>query len=400
MGRVPQPVEVRKGSRACFQVARSNPLLYSYAVGSEKLELKQSDEFQGFVSGLQSLVGSLSFVDSASSATPERLLNFLQSGDFARAQAISSTLLLRNNLAEPRDVALVFQYHAKLDTLSAAISRLERNRLESDGAVDLTRVEERLAEDLRRASDVLERANSLYSSISGGGGTTPSGVASGRAYQLLATSRLESIKTTLGTLRVTLGDPPLLCQDVGEDPVRVVLTSKRVIAPLEGSKSMRPVDTLAVFDVRPGSVDRFRLAPAALISYPLSAGAASFSVEDSVVTRGSADVIRAVVPAAQFRVQETDLWGTLGVSPRSVTSLPDLYLGLAYDFGDTVGGASATLGFGVTLFQTPTGLSKGQVGERLPADIGEIDDIVARKHLLGVGFTFTVGSLSLSSKGR
>ena len=76
----------------------------------------------------------------------------------------------------------------------------------------------------------------------------------------------------------------------------------------------------------------------------------------------------------------------------------DIFFGLVLRGGASVIGSNLIIGAGLTLSNVATGLSKGEVGKPLPAEVSSLDDIVKRSLRPGAAVVFSLSGLSLGGK--
>ena len=359
-GAPPQPLEVRQGSSACYIVENPNPLLYTYSISTTVIPQDEPEQLSSLLDNLKSLV------------------------DLALT-------LPSDGSAETTSPANAPEYGEIVNSLDEDYEALVQARTASDATANFAETVATMKRLLKDAEETGKNAEALYKASD----PVKKDVRALRAYELILKERIAEIEKAVREVEVYATQPFVLCTPVGENLIRVALASSRKIKATEEAPTRRPIDTLATFEVRPRTTKRFRIAPSLVIGYPLAAGAHSFAVRDSALVQDAPETSFLAPVVAQFRNWETPLWGTVGVRPRGLDEVPDLFLGLAYDFGDLIGGPSATLGAGVTILQTPVRLKKGKLGEALPPDVEELEDIVERKPLIGFGFTFTISSLEL-----
>jgi hypothetical protein len=114
----------------------------------------------------------------------------------------------------------------------------------------------------------------------------------------------------------------------------------------------------------------------------------SFAVADGKVTETEGDqlLFRPAIFADFRSWGPAWIWGTVGISGDK-EGVSDLFVGVTGRFGFSVVGARIALGIGLAATRLPTGLTKGAVGEPLPPDVANIDKIVKKSLVPGLGIT-------------
>jgi len=348
---LPPVLKIRKGSQACFVVQNPNPLLYTYSVSFKTISPDEPEEITKFISQLSPIV----------------------------SRGVSGTATANS----------IDNYLSNVDNINKSYIDIQKARLNSDNVTDFSETITTLENSIGDAETNITEANDAYGDLDKEQQTKAASI---RAYQLIIEDKINTIKGDVSAVKTYKLNELQSCVVVGKDRMVVTLSAVPKIKEIKDQKGkLRPIDSLASFTVSP-QLD-YRIAPALLLSYPLTNSAKSFAVKNGVVVEQAVEFSRPILPILQVRDWLAPIWGAVGVRPRGTEQVPDLFLGIIWS---PIESPSITLGFGATFVNTPVALSKGGVGLPLPADVEKLDDIVERKYLPGFGFTLTIGSLKLS----
>lgn len=153
-----------------------------------------------------------------------------------------------------------------------------------------------------------------------------------------------------------------------------------IASPLKGVKAERDVDTIATIIIRPYITSSWELLPTANFVYTESGK--KYGVEDGKITQRPGESVTPKL--GMFLVRNIWNWGAskeirtgIGVGfalkpTKDQKILDNLYAGYFVNMYDQL-----RLGFGVGWAQVPSGLNTGVVGEALPKDVSNIDDITS-----------------------
>ncbi len=345
-------LQIQKGASVCFVIDNPNLLLYSYKIVTKVVEDKPSQELNDFVKLLEPL-----------------LENLIAKGDDGD------------------------DYVQLIDKIAELNIKIEARKISSDSEADFSVVFAEMSENIKELKRKIGQANTQFEAMDVDEKKLKKGL---QAYLKIIEERIGIIEKDLNATRVSLTSEYTLCVPVEKGVMKVYLIATRKVKLNKDETPVRPVDTLAVLTVRALDDQRYRFASGVLLSYPLGKGATSFAVENNLIVEKPVETDVSVPVMFQGRFKKSNTWGAIGVGMGGEKIIKNIFLGIIFDLGEAVGSPfSMTLGAGATFMTTATRLSKGKVGEALPADVKTIDDVIDKKLLPGFGVTFTIGALKL-----
>lgn len=351
---VPTLIRVPQGGRGCFRVERSNPLLYTYTLGSKILKVETPDTISQVMKQLLALA-------------PKAALPGM---GFMAADKISAA-----------DTA--GKYASTVGQLLRITTEMEALKLSSDSAADLAMLARRALASGSASADTNSIADGIYNSMSEGM-KKDMGVRMVRAAQLAQAEKGKRLVREFEAVEALLAQR-LCSAPLAKDRLHLTLS----IAPKEGvpaANLKRMVgDEVTSFDVDPVSNTEMDFGPGVILN-TLGRPSKSFALEDGKITQGQGEqlLFRPAI-MANFRSWGPGwLWGSVGVSG-SKDGISDLFVGATGRFGQQIAGARVSIGIGLAASQLPVGLSKGAVGQPLPEDISSLDKILRKSLVPGLG---------------
>jgi hypothetical protein len=348
----PARIQIEEGGEICFKIEHANAVLYDYSLKTEVLETPSPP------SSLLELVKK--FADFFEPIAVPKVVT-----DSTRY--VESVTGLYKNLSEMRQKTLQSDSIADFNVSYKAVDSLNTLAKENNSAADSLWV-------------ILER-----------GGVKPNGFL----------AMLRGVQTTLWQETSTLWDrfekakgwDARRCVEIGTDRLRISL---RIKGEAEDNTLMRPRGDVGSVEAIPIATSGFAVAGGAVVSV-LVRDQKRFTLRDGVVTEMDDDEprLRPMVFGLGRAWTVPWLWGAIGVSADD-DGVSDVFLGLMARFGSALGGQQLSIGIGPTFTRVAVGLEKGQVGEPLPEDIDDLDDIIERQLRFGLGFTLAITGFDFS----
>jgi len=344
---------VPQGSQACFSVERANPLLYTYTVGSKILKVETPDTVSRILKQLLAL--------APRAVVPGQ-------GFFAPDTVGTS--------------GPIGQYAATVGQLFRIRTEMEALKLSSDSASNLVELAKAGIMLASEAADTNTVAEDAYKALSDEARKQMT-VRMLRAGQL---DQADRAKHLAGEFEGAEGlMTQRLCVPMAKDRVRVTLSiAARSGVGADNLKKMTG-DEIASFDAEPKSTAALEFGPGVIFN-TLRDRSKSFAVAEGKIVENEGDqlLFRPAILANFRSWGPTWIWGTVGISGND-EGISDLFVGVTGRFGYSIAGARLALGVGLAAARLPTGLTKGAVGEALPADVPNIDKIVKKSLVPGFG---------------
>lgn len=351
---VPTLIRVPQGGRGCFRIERSNPLLYTYALGSKILKVEKPDTISQLMKQLLALA-------------PKAALPGM---GFVAADRISAA-----DTAE--------KYASAVGQLVRITTEIEAMKLSSDSATDIAAFARRVLVSGSAFADTNYIADDIYESMSEGM-KKDMGVRIVRSAQLTQAEKGKRLVKEFEAVEALL-EQRLCSAPLAKDRLQLNLS----IAPKEGvpASNLRRIvgDAVTSFEVDPVSNTEMDFGPGVIMN-TLGRPSKSFALADGKITQGTGEqlLFRPAIMANFRSWGPAWFWGSIGVSG-SKDGISDLFVGAAGRFGQQIAGARVSIGIGLAASQLPVGLSKGAVGQPLPEDISSLDKILRKSLVPGLG---------------
>lgn len=351
---IPTLMPIPQGGSACFRVERANPLLYTYSVGSKIVKVETPDTVSQVLRQLLAL---------------------------APKAAIPGVGLLPDDRVSTADQTAV--YAGTVGQLFRIRTEMESLKVSSDSASNLVALANEGITLANAAADTSTAADKEYASLPDATKKDMT-VRMLRAGQLDQTDKAKRLAQEFASVEALLGQR-LCAAPLGKERMHVTLSI--AAKPGIGTDNLKKVtgDELASFDVEPISNAAIEFGPG-LILNRLDRKGKEFALSEGKITESEGDdlLFRPSV-FANFRSWGPKwIWGTVGVSGDK-DGISDLFVGGTGRFGYSVAGARLAVGVGLAATRLATGLTKGAVGQPLPADITSLEKIVKKKLLPGLG---------------
>jgi hypothetical protein len=340
---VPSAMRVRVGEQACVEVENANPVLYTYDAAAANLIGEDPKEAAQIAEILSALLERAGAAGAAAGGNPI-------------ADYIDAVANLHRTYTELAATRKASDRYDDFPLVVAEVRRLNARALE----------EQRRAEEKFEAIDADDRRTNFTV----------------RMVRDVQQNSAEGSKAIFEEF--DKADPKVeRCVTVTENMQRVTLAVRF----RESGKSARLTgDSVIAFTVEPVLAKSIEIGAGAIASIA-PRGQQQFGVRDGVVTGGPDD--RTPMRAAAFLLARSWgpewLWGAVGFSGDK-SGVSTLFLGPALRFGGSVVGTRLTLAAGWALTRVPVSLKDGAIGQPLPSNIKDIDEITERamRSALGV----------------
>jgi hypothetical protein len=362
---LPRLVLVPTGQKACFQVTNMNPVLYTYAAGTEEIKVETPAEITLLLGALQSLTGvAWSEKETEDKLDPKR----------APTRAMVSNMTHYQNI-----VAVLFRHAETLKDLRQASDAVAK--FETAAGLAYQKLEE-----ARIANDSAEK---IWKQTFTGNSAAEAAAADPvvkllRAAQLTSWSIAEAIGKEYKEASQHLNE--YLCIPVDEQPRTVYLSVK---AKPNGPKTPLRVtgDRVAAYEVDPTDSRQFTIG-AAIVATTFISGARSYRITDGKVAEFDGDnTVYLPAVTANFRLTE-HVWLTFGVSADTKDVVSGAHAGVSLASWAPRVGVRAGVGLGLSLAKVVTGVeSPATIGSALP-DGTKLEDVLRRETKPGLGITF------------
>jgi hypothetical protein len=357
---LPELISVPQGGLACFRIEGANPLLYTYSVGSTIVKVETPDTVGQIIKQLLALapkaaLAGAGFVQpTADEGGPEPAVRY--------AQVVGQVLRLRTE-------AEALKISSDTATNILALARVGKQR--ADAATDSAGIAEDVYKGLTDATRKLLTTRVL------------------RAAHLEQTEKAKRLSQEFMSVQSQLNQP-LCSAKLDKDRLHVTLSIAAKAGIPADNITKYTGDEVAAFDVEPLSTKALDFGPGMVIN-ALVRQAKTFSLVDQKIEEGQGDglLFRPAV-FANFRYWSPQwVWGTVGVSGNK-DGIEDLFVGLTARFVYSVAGARLAMGIGLAATRLPSGLTQGVVGQPLPANVSELDKIIKKSLMPGVGVMINV----------
>lgn len=366
---VPMLIPVPQGGKGCFKVERSNPLLYTYTIGSKILKVETPDTINQVLKQLLALAPKA----QVSSAAVTALAGF----GFIPANAEKAIVTKLN----PDDV-----YAAKVGQLFRITTEMEDLKLSSDTAESLASLAKAGLVMAAQAADSNSAADAAYKVVSD---PEPSMIVKMlRASQITQANKAKRLAQEFNAVDALLAER--LCSGQVKDQrlhLSLSIAGKEGV-PADNLKKITG-DTVTSFDIDPQSDTQLDFGPGMILN-TLANPSKTFAVANGVITQGEGDqlLFRPAI-LANFRSWGPSwIWASLGVAGNT-DGISDLFVGATGRFGQQVAGVRVAIGIGLAASNLPVGITKGAVGAALPDDIASLDKIIKKRLVPGLGVILT-----------
>lgn len=355
----PMEFAVKKGQTACVRIVDGNPLLYAYSVDTGTVAPPASEEGK-LVALFGTIINALSGTTAAKVASKFRVAGGPSATNYgSQVSSLYTRLQAIETAIESSDAG-------SFDLLEGAF------KIQYESAASLNQA----ADESWERMDAVEKDSAEFTRFS----------------QKLTWEAIQTWKTKLD-VAVSKRDQPI-CYPVTAPKMRFTLAIKPTLK-REGKTPARITNPQVTFTVESRSADRVYFSPGLVLSTFVQDNA-SFAIVNGVVdSTSNHDPAVGAALFAHYRIGSSPFFATFGASDNNATA-PDGFLGLT--FRDEFMGSAVSLGAGMVLRKTPVRLSQGQDGAALPADAGDLKDLIVRQYRPGLGIAFSITGLSLEKK--
>jgi hypothetical protein len=352
---VPKRLTLPVDGEVCVLVEHANPLLYSYSLRQQPINVDVPSDAKAIASALAGVLSG--------AGTPPG--------------------------GESDGLTLINVYGDTVAALFQRVLELNAFRLETDGTLDFTHSALDAGKRFEEARRLHLVAAEMYDhpSLEALRNDNPS-LRLLRAAHLRTWQEAEAVYKEFEDARSKLGRP--LCESVGSQVVSVRLAIART-----NNGPERPLratgDSLLAVDVVPRSNRTIEIGAGGILTI-LVQDQREFTISEGVIV-GQDNHEPRLQPGVFLLGRawsERWLWGVVGASADD-SGLSNVFLGMAGRFGDEIAGLRMTLGIGVSVTRTVVGLENGLTeGEPLPPDAGKLEDLLDRELRAGLGFLFSL----------
>lgn len=367
----PPRLEVPVGSKTCFEIEDSNPLLYTYEVQSKTITVQTPEGYSALLAALAAVVGAPAggVAKAEASATRAGLLR----GEQARP-TLQSTIVSNDSIA-------IDDYKLAINLIAAAATRLDSLRQASDNSFINYDAADAAKSDAEKWTRV---ADSIFKEY-----PTTLGVQLRRPLQLEAAKAVIAAYKPFSDARA-LGAPQY-CADIKDSPVHVTLKATRKVP---SEQHPRPIGEIVQVDVEPVNDKQFEILPVGIITFAVP-GAKTFYLDANKKVQERPDkggYFPSAGALASFRL--TRLVWVGAAAAKGQSSTPDSFVGFL--FRNPSIARFFVLGVGAGFASVPTDLQGGAtINGDLPPG-ADLSKVIKKSVHVGLSLVVAMTGLSLS----